>query len=49
MSKEEVNNLLIKKGKYPNAKTGGFIVNGKLTYNRSGGKLNRLNNYLNNK
>ena len=48
MSKEEVNNLLIKQGKQPTAKTGGFIINGKLTYNRSGGKLNRLNNYLNN-
>jgi len=54
LNKDEVNELLSKmatvtKQKYNKATTGGFIVNGKLTYNRSGGRLNRLNNYLNNK
>ena len=54
MPKEKVNELLSKMAtvlnqEYKPARTGGFIVNGKLIYNRSGGKLNRLNNYLNNK
>lgn len=54
LSKDEVNELLSKMAtvtnqEYKPAKTGGFVVNGKLTYNRSGGKLNRLNNYLNRK
>ena len=53
MPKEKVNELLSKMAtvlnqEYKPARTGGFIVNGKLIYNRSGGKLNRLNNYLNN-
>ena len=48
-SKEQVNELLTKLGKTPDAERGGYIVNGKLTYNRSGGRLNRLNNYLNRK
>ena len=54
LNKDEVNELLSKMAtvtnqEYEPAKTGGFVVNGELTYNRSGGKLNRLNNYLNNK
>jgi hypothetical protein len=36
-------------GRTPDAERGGYVVNGKLTYNRSGGKLKRLNNYLNKK